>query len=182
MIRAFVALPLPDAIRRTLAATQAGLPAGRPVAPENFHVTLVFIGEQPGPVLEDVHLALSRIRARPLSLRLDGLGVFGTERPRSLHARIAPAPALDHLREKVLRCVREAGLELTYKRFHPHVTLARFGSQSLKSDVAAELRAFTERRLALSSEPFEVDCFVLYRSILGKNGPTYEEMATYPLG
>lgn len=181
MIRAFVALPLPAAIRRGLEIAQVGLPVGRPVAPENFHVTLAFLGEHPAPVLEDVHLGLSRIRAPRFNLRIEGLGVFGGERPRILHARIAPEKALDHLRDKVLRCAREVGIEIGYERYLPHVTLARF-NKGLKGGSAAELRAFTERRLSIGSDPFEVGAFVLFRSNLGKNGPSYEELAVYPLG
>lgn len=180
MIRAFVAIPLPGEVVRTLTAAQAGLPAGRPVAPENLHITVAFLGEHPEPLVEDVHYALDGIRAPAFELTLDGLGLFGGERPRSLHAEVRPEPMLSHLREKVLQAARGAGLRMDRMRYSPHVTLARFNN-GLKGEDAEKMRTFAVRRMSLKAGPFEVDEFVLYRSTLGRNGPIYEELAAYPL-
>lgn len=180
MIRAFVAIPLPEEVNRSLTAAQAGLPTGRPVAPENFHITVAFLGEHPEPVIEDVHFALDSIRAPAFDLTLDGLGLFGGERPRSLHAEVRPEPRLSHLREKVLQAARGAGLRMDRTRYNPHVTLARFNN-GLKGEDAEKMRTFTVRRMAFKAGPFGVTEFVLYRSTLGRNGPIYEDLATYPL-
>ena len=180
MIRAFVAIPLPNEILRELEAAQAGLPAGRPVAPENFHITVAFLGEHPEPLIEDVHYALDTIRAPAFELTLDGLGLFGGDRPRSLHAEVKAEPMLGHLREKVLQAARSAGLRMDRARYSPHVTLARF-NKGLTPEDAEKMRTFTVRRMAFRAGPFQVEEFVLYRSTLGKNGPIYEELAAYPL-
>lgn len=180
MIRAFVAIPLPDEVVRDLTAAQAGLPAGRPVAPENLHITVAFLGEHPEPLIEDVHFALDGVRARAFELTLDGLGLFGGERPRSLHAEVRPEPMLSHLREKVLQAARGAGLRMDRARYSPHVTLARFNN-GLKGEDAEKMRNFAVRRMAFKAGPFAVERFVLYRSTLGRNGPIYEELAAYPL-
>lgn len=180
MIRAFVAIPLPDEVIRALTAAQAGLPAGRPVAPENFHITVAFLGEHPEPLVEDVHLALDGIHAPAFELTLDGLGLFGGDRPRVLYADVRPEPMLSHLREKVLQAARGAGLRMDRARYNPHVTLARFNS-GLKGEDAEKMRNFTVRRMAFKAGPFEVDEFHLWRSTLGRNGPIYEELAAYPL-
>lgn len=180
MIRAFVALPLPDQVCDTLEAAQAGLPAGRPVPPENLHLTLVFLGEHPEPVIEDVHLALEDLRAPGFDLTIDGIGVFGGAVPRLLYASVAPEPALAHLRRKVARAAREGGLTPEGGRFTPHVTLARFPKDLSGEDLQA-LQAFLGRRTALAAGPFAVEGFSLYRSHLGRNGPAYEELAHYPL-
>jgi 2'-5' RNA ligase len=180
VIRAFVGIALPEDVRRSLEACQAGLPSGRAVAPENFHLTVAFLGEHPGPVIEDVHFALSAIRAPAFHLAVDGVGLFGSGRPRVLYAGIHRQPALGHLREKVLQAARSAGLNLPRERFSPHVTLARF-KNGLKGEEMQEMQAFVARRMPLAAGPFAVDEFVLYRSTLGRNGPIYEELATYPL-
>ena len=181
MIRAFVAIALPESVVRSLTAAQAGLPAGRPVAPENSHLTVAFLGEHPEPVIEDVHLALDKIRAPGFALTLSGTGLFGAKRPRVLYAQVNPEPALGRLRKKVLQAARGAGLALPRTRHSPHVTLARFNA-GLGGGEAQEMRDFAARRLGFSAGPFEVAEFRLIRSTLGRNGPVYDELATYPLG
>jgi 2'-5' RNA ligase len=180
VIRAFVGIPLPGEVAAALEVAQAGIPSGRVVPRENFHITIAFLGEQPRPVLEDVHDALDGIRVPGFALRIEGLGMFGGARPRVLFAEVAPEPGLTQLRRKVLRAVHEAGIELSRERFRPHVTLARFGD-GLRGEDAAELQAYVARRVGLSAEPFAVENFVLYRSHLGRGGPTYEPLAEYPL-
>ena len=180
MIRAFAAIALPGPVTSALTAAQAGLPAGRPVAPENFHLTVAFLGEHPEPVIEDVHLALDGIRAPEFALTLTGAGLFGGRRPRALYAGVRPEPALSRLRKKVLQAARDAGLHMPRGRYTPHVTLARFNA-GLQGDEAAEMRDFAARRMGFTAGPFEVGAFLLIRSTLGRNGPVYEELAAYPL-
>jgi RNA 2',3'-cyclic 3'-phosphodiesterase len=182
MIRAFVGIPLAGDVADVLAAAQAGMPLGREVPQDNFHVTLAFLGEQPRPVVEEAHHALDAVRAPSFPLRIEGLGMFGGARPRVLYAEVAPEPALAHLHRKVLRAVHEAGIELARQRFRPHVTLARFGNDGLRGEEVAEMQAFVARRVGLRAGPFEVDRFVLYRSHLGRAGAIYEPLAEYPLG
>jgi len=180
MIRAFVGIPLPAEITRSLAALQAGLPAGRPVAPENFHLTIAFLGEHPSPLIEDVHLALDRLRVPSFELSLAGLGFFGGPRPRVFFAEVAPQPTLKHLHEKVVQAARGAGIPLERQRYSPHVTLARFRG-GLVGEQAEEMRSFAVSRLGFRAGPFRVEEFVLFRSHLGRNGPIYEALAEYPL-
>lgn len=181
MIRAFVGIALPEDAASALAAAQAGLPSGRAVPRENFHVTLAFLGERPEPVVEEAHHALAALAAPGFALRIEGLGMFGGARPRVLFATLAPEPGLAHLRRKVLRAVREAGIEIARERFRPHVTLARFGNGGLLGEDVVEMQAFVARRVGVTAGPFEVDRFTLYRSHLGRDGPIYEALADYPL-
>ncbi|MBK1636372.1 RNA 2',3'-cyclic phosphodiesterase [Rhodovulum adriaticum] len=178
MIRAFVAIPLPDDIRAALVALQARLQVGRVLPPENLHLTLVFLGEVPDPLLEEVHLALSGVHAAPLTLRLAGLDMFGGARPRSIHARVVPDPALDHLQARVAQAARTAGVQVEARRFVPHVTLAyvnaaRTGRARLARAVAGGA--------AFAAGPFQVHGFALYRSDLGRGPARHAELAQYPL-
>lgn len=177
MIRAFVALPLPETVRSQLAVTQFLLPLPRRVAPQAMHVTLAFLGEQTEPVLEEVHHALAAIRVAAFSIRLSGLGVFGGDRPRSLHARVAPEPALERLERKVVQAVRGAGVALDARRFVPHVTLGRWPQGG---DVPRLERALADQA-GFATEAFAVRDFILYESLRRPDGPHYEELARYPL-
>ncbi|MBL4556903.1 MAG: RNA 2',3'-cyclic phosphodiesterase [Rhodobacteraceae bacterium] len=95
--------------------------------PENLHLTLLFLDDQPVPALEDLHHELGRLAPAAFDLRLTGLGSFGGKAPRTLHAEAAPDPALIGLQAQIREAVRRAGIERPRTRFRPHVTLARFG-------------------------------------------------------
>lgn len=178
MIRAFVALAIPDTIRSQLAVTQFLLPIIRPVPPENFHLTLAFVGSQPEDRLEEVHLALEQITAPGFALRLSGLGVFGGDKPRSVHATLAPEPLLDRLQAKIARAIANAGVVMETRRFTPHITLGRFAP----GEATAPALAHAIGQIgALTSAPFAVDHFALWRSLLRPDGPVHDELARYPL-
>lgn len=181
MIRAFVALPLPDAVRQRLNLLQFLLPLPRRVAPENLHLTLAFLGEVPGHLLEDAHHALEAIRAAPFALSLAGVGSFGGSEPRAVYAGVAPAPALEHLQRKVATALRRAGIGLEKRRFTPHVTLARLNPERLSPQDRMRLSDALAANASFSTEPFQVEAFALYRSHLGGEGAHYEELARYPL-
>ena len=88
MIRLFVALALPAAIKAQLALLSGGIPGAKWVPPENYHLTLRFIGEVESWRAEEVDEALANIRARPFELSLRGVGLFEKAgRIGSLHTR-----------------------------------------------------------------------------------------------
>src|SRR5919112_249729 len=65
MIRLFVALALPAAIKTQLAMLSGGIPGAKWVPPENYHLTLRFIGEVESWRAEEVETALQRIGLEP---------------------------------------------------------------------------------------------------------------------
>lgn len=181
MIRAFVSIRPPEDALRALVAAQAGLPVGRLVAPENLHLTLAFLGEQPEPALEDLHYALGAIRCPTVWLDLTGMALFEQSRSRVVVVEAAAGPALARLRDKVAQAVRSAGIALERVRWRPHVTLARMNG-GLTSDEVERLRDFVARRAGLRAGPHAVSSFELTRSWLGRGGAAYEAMAEYLLG
>jgi RNA 2',3'-cyclic 3'-phosphodiesterase len=180
MIRSFVAIRLPDAVSGEVLAAQSGLPSGRPVPPENLHLTLAFLGEHPAPVVEDVHHALAEIRAQRFGIRLEGLDAFGNGRVRLICARVAASEALSHLHASVRQAARLAGLDLPRERYVPHVTLARCGNKGASGEDAWKLRDFAAQRSGFRAQ-FEAESFALVRSHLGQSGPFYEDLAEYVL-
>lgn len=178
MIRAFLGLPLPDLLEHSLTIAQHRLRLARPVDSEALHVTLVFLGEQPEPVLEELHLALDGAALPRAMVQLAGLGVFGGDKPRSLHARLAPDPGLMALQARVAAAARSAGITLERRRFVPHVILARFRTGEV---TAAALAAALGAHGPLTSAPHPVDRLILYRSTLRRDGAVHDPLAEYPL-
>ena len=177
-MRAFLAIPVPPDITRMLTGAQVGLEVGRLVPPENFHITLAFLGDHPRPVLEDLHSLLDGMHVEAMELRISGLGVFGGEKPRLLFAEVLPNRPLSTLRKRVRTAAREAGIELEHSRYHPHITLARFGSGLIGGDVV-ELQQFISARMARVQGTFTTKGFSLYESRLGSDAPHYESLADY---
>ncbi|MEQ9258190.1 MAG: RNA 2',3'-cyclic phosphodiesterase [Roseovarius sp.] len=180
-MRAFLAIPVPEERLPRLHDVQHALEVGRAVDPENWHVTLAFLGDQPVEALEALHELLAAIVAEPFEMRLRGVDIFGGARPSILFAGVEPSEPLIRLRKKVRAAVRASGIELPRERFRPHVTLARFGRRHTMLEtqrIAGVLEAWGD----LDAGREQVEGFALYRSQLGEGGPLYEALAEYPLG
>lgn len=178
MIRLFVALPIPDPVRQTLAGFQNGLPGARWTDPDNFHLTLRFIGEVDFGLAEDLAHMLMRIDPPGFDVTLDALGWFGNKRrPSSIFVQARKEEGLLHLQRKVESAAVRCGLRPESRKFLPHVTLGRVKNTSAweADDYATQHRLTTPIR-------FEVDRFVLYSSVLSHSGSYYAEEADYPLG
>jgi RNA 2',3'-cyclic 3'-phosphodiesterase len=176
-MRLFVALDLPDDLRRRLACLCAGLPGARWVAPENLHLTLRFIGEVDGGAAEDIDAALSGIRMPCFPLTLAGVGEFSDgRRLRSVWVGVEANEMLARLQAKVEQALQRAGLAPEQRKFKPHVTLARF-----KSHPGGKLQDYFTEGALFRSDPFEVTAVTLYSSHLSHDGAIYTPEAVYPL-
>lgn len=179
-MRAFLALPLPDAATATLERLQQEIPVGREVPGENLHLTLVFLGDRSDAELEDLHYALEALRAPAFDLRLAGLDMFDRADPDALHIGVTSCPPLDALHSRLRAVIYGAGITLDRVRFRPHVTLARF-NRGLGPDQAARLGRFMAARGDVALPAFTARAFCLFESILTKDGAVYEVLAEYPL-
>lgn len=177
MIRLFVALSVPDDVAEGLSRLGNGVPGARWVHPDNYHLTLRFVGNVDGDVAEDVHDALMGVFADGFDLQLDGLTWFGAKRkPNAIVACADKTPALLHLQKKVESAVARAGLGPDDRKFMPHVTLAR-----LKGASAESVDRYCAERADYRSRVFTIDQFTLYSSFLSHTGAIYTPEADYPL-
>src|SRR5438067_8940962 len=97
MPRLFTALEIPPDIAQSLAMLRGGLPGARWIDPENYHLTLRFIGEVDDMVAHEIASMLGQVRRKEFELRFDGLTSFGGRRPRAVVATLAHTPALMEL-------------------------------------------------------------------------------------
>ena len=177
MIRLFVGLDLPAGLRQLVSGLAGGLPGAKWVPPANYHLTLRFIGEQPGHVAEEIDLALANLRGRGFALRLSGLGTFDKQaRATTLWVGVERNPALDHLRAKIETALQRTGLEPERRRFQPHVSIAKI--DNVPQD---KLVAYIQAHNLFQSAPVPIEQFVLFSSILGKATPVYTAEVEYAL-
>lgn len=177
MLRLFVAIRPPAAIRARLLALMGGVRGARWQTDDQLHLTLRFIGEVERPLADDIGHALERIRLDRFKLRIAGVGAFERRHGGALWAAVEPKEPVAALAAKVERACQSAGLAPERRAFHPHITLARFNRQSRPF-----AKPFLERTCGLASEPFAVDGFILYESRLSRHAAHYEVVARFPLG
>jgi len=167
--RLFVAIDPPPEIREQLAGLCCGLPDARWAPPEQFHLTLCFIGEVDGSTFLDIREALAEIKVPPFSLCLQGVGFFPPRgQPRVVWAGIDRSEPLMTLQRKVTTRLFQLGLELENRKFSPHITLAR-----LKETPPARVGKYLQEHGLFASPAFEVDRFALYSSVLGRKGASH---------
>src|ERR1700680_878166 len=94
MPRLFTAIELPAAVTADLSVLRGGLPGARWIDPENFHLTLRFIGDVDGPTANEVMLVLPRVARPPFDVRLAGFDKLGGRKPRSLFAVATGEPLI----------------------------------------------------------------------------------------
>jgi RNA 2',3'-cyclic 3'-phosphodiesterase len=181
MPRLFVALDLPAPPRAALVALCGGVPDARWVSPEQLHLTLRFLGQVAEDQIAPLREKLATVAAPAFRASLQGVGVFPpvpTRRKpaRVLWAGVAPPDPFRHLKEAV-----DAALgpdpESADRTFSPHVTLARFKSPTRPEP----LTDYLAQHRTLTSPPFPISAFVLYKSQTHPTGSIYTPLASYPL-
>jgi 2'-5' RNA ligase len=178
-MRLFVGIDLPWELRHQVSAlTTTGIQGARWVPPENYHVTLRFIGEVPPHRAEEIDLALAAIRGRGCALTLAGVGTFSKAgRATTLWVGVERNPRLEHLQNKIETALQRAGLEPERRRFQPHLTLAR-----LDNTPELKLAGFVQAHNLFRAEPMAVEHFTLFSSQLGKEQAVYAAEVEYELG
>ena len=176
MPRIFTGLELPSDVAQSLAALRGGLPGARWIDPEDYHVTLRFIGDVDDTVAREVASMLGKVSRPPLELRLDGLSSFGGKRPRAVIATLAQTSALMELQAEHERLMQRVGLEPEGRKFMPHVTLAR-----LRNSSSRQVADYLATRPFLAQLSFRVTRFVLFSARASVGGGPYLVEAAYAL-
>jgi len=180
MIRLFVALRPPVAVRTLLQAAMTGVAGARWQDDDQLHLTLRFIGEVDRHQAEDIAAALAVIHAPAPTVAIAGVGRFERRgRTDTLWAAVAPHDALRHLHRKVDQACLRAGVAPDHRAYLPHLTLARIARS--QGD-PAEIERWLAVQAALASAPFTLPHLILYQSHLARDGAAYEPVARWPLG
>ena len=175
-MRLFVAIDLPEDLKQRLVSICAGVPGAKWVGIGQTHLTLRFLGDLDGARARDVAESLAGIHEPGFDLGLHGIGTFGNgARVRVLWVGVEAGPELGLLQERVERAVRNAGVEPEGRKFHAHVTLARF------SGASPNLAQYLSHHEPFRAGPFTAGEFVLYSSHLNSRAAIHRAEERYPL-
>jgi 2'-5' RNA ligase len=176
MPRLFTGLEIPREVGASLSLLRGGLPGARWIDPDNYHITLRFIGDIDDRLAQDIALLLDGMRRRSFEVRFGALQAFGGRKPRAIVATVEPVQPLLELQAEHERLMQRLGLEPEGRKFTPHVTLARLRDSS-SIDVADYLSA----RGPIFGSSFRVSRFVLFSAKASVGGGPYVVEADYPL-
>ena len=175
--RLFTGLEVPYDVQLALSLKRGGLYGARWIDPENYHITLRFIGDVDSRTANEVSYELDRLSfSDSFRVRLSHLGIFGGDKPRALYAGVENNEALQRLQAAHERVLRRAGLAPDGRRFVPHVSLAR-----LRGGSAMELADFIHSMGRFTPLEFTVRRFVLFSSKDSVGGGPYLVEQSYPL-
>jgi 2'-5' RNA ligase len=183
-LRLFAAVDVPqrakEAVVGAIGPWRERLPRGRWVRPENWHVTVKFLGRTWPRLVDWVgdQLAEAAATIRPFRLGLGGLGAFPSPR----RARVLWVGLEDP--ERSLRALAAAVEQRLAREFPPekrpfsaHLTVARFDPPM---PVPGDRDALAGTRVVAA--PFRVGHLTLYRSHLSPRGARYEPLERFPFG
>src|SRR5215470_2788154 len=180
-MRVFIAVDLPNEIRKSLADVQDELSplshSVRWVAPESIHITLKFIGEMPEKQLEDIDTELRGFTWKPFTITVRGVGFFpGKRSPRVFWAGME-APTMQDLAEELDSRMERLGFDKEKRAFRPHITLARARDTRIDSALVTGASQYEEHAFG----SFTADRVFLFKSNLKPSGSVYEKLKEYLL-
>jgi 2'-5' RNA ligase len=169
-VRAFFALVPDEAVRLQFVARArdvARRSRGRPVSGEHVHLTLAFLGDTPASALPSLRAIGFRLPARGAALDFDVLGAWRASGVAWTAPSELPAPLID-LHAALRQALIDGGFALDARAFRPHVTLARRCVQPQPRTRCAPIHWAVNRLCLIGSQ-------------LRPEGPTYTELAVWPL-
>src|SRR6188472_3421089 len=111
MPRLFTGVEIPPDVGQALSTLRGGLPGARWIDPENYHLTLRFIGDVDDNIAHEVASMLGRVKRGAFELYMEGLTSFGGRKPRAVVASVVPAQALLDVQAEHERLMQRIGLE-----------------------------------------------------------------------
>jgi 2'-5' RNA ligase len=171
-MRLFVALVPPAEVVVALPPLPLGI---RPVTPDQVHLTLAFLGEQPAAT--PIAAGLDHVMGgTPPMLWLSGAGAFGNAVWLGLRGDL---DRLSALAADVQDAVRATGIELEHRRWRPHLTVGR--TRDRRDDRDPRLPPLLAGLAGYSGPSAAWDEVRLIRSRLGSGGGLHEVLTSWRL-
>ena len=192
-IRAFIAIELPEDVRRKLdevsrqIQSRAGEEARRAVRwvpASNMHLTLKFLGDVSTGNVEALARMIRTETAQHsrFEMILGGLGAFpNPKRPRVIWAGSEAPGELSALQKAIEAETRKLGYPAEERPFSPHLTLGRIAQNARPEEVVQVARALSEVKVGELGR-VSVERVHLFRSDLRPSGAVYTSLYAFGLG
>jgi len=181
-VRLFVGIGLANEAQQALTAWTRELREAfvhlRWSLPEQWHVTLQFLGETDEAGCSCVAATLREIRARTVEIQLAEPGFF--DRAGVFHISVPLTPSLVALHDDIERALLPCGFEPEDRAFSPHITLARRKGRGPSPDFT-RLQKAVRWMPAARLPSFQAKEFLLYQSFTDPRGSRYEVRERFPL-
>jgi len=146
---------------------------GKFVPKENWHVTMLFLGEVDDHLIPQLEEAMDTAakKANPFSLYIEGIGAFpSAKKPNILWAGVkGDLDPLQRLYDDLLQELKKTPIPFDAKpKYTPHLTLAR------KAEILSKENPFDE--VHLKSTEWQVNALECYQSILKPGGAEYKNI------
>jgi 2'-5' RNA ligase len=185
-VRLFVALGLPDEVRRSLADVikqlRSNFRTARWVRAESMHLTLKFIGhaiaDGETQKLSDLRTALATVRSdQPVELRYCGIGFFpNSRRPRVIWCGVEASANLAQIAGDIETAIEPLGIPREERAFAPHLTLARIESPKGTEPLVRAAEPLQSAEFGSSTETQ----FYLFESKTKPSGAEYRKIDAFP--
>lgn len=183
-VRLFVAISLPEELQKELAEMQQRFkPYARTakwVRMDGVHLTIKFLGYVDPDRIPAIRDSLQIIAGNhaAFSIRVSGCGFFpNTRRPNVMWTGVE-SEKLAQLQKDVEDAMAVLGFEKEDRAFSPHLTLARFRDSHGLTPLILETEKWKDADLGA----FAAQEFVLYESILHREGAEYRKLSIFSLG
>jgi 2'-5' RNA ligase len=188
VIRAFIAIEIPEEVRLAIAVAQARLKRAKLgvkmswMKVENIHITLQFLGYIEEAVVEQIKLALETVTRQhgAFELAVHGAGAFPNEnRPRVIWVGCADTNGkLKALAGAVQAAMQPLGFEPEHREFSAHLTLGR--AKFPRPDAALTTALDSLKDTACGT--LRVKAIHLFESQLHPEGSIYTRLSSHKLG
>ncbi len=189
-LRLFIAIPIPEPVRDEIIRVQQGMqllaPQGavRWTKPDQFHLTLRFLGDVPVDGLEKLKESVNAVcrSARPMPLRAGGVGFFpNPHSPRVVWVGIDDKGGLlIDLQKRIEAAVRPFAAEPGTEHFAGHATLGRL--KNLKPPDARKLAAHAQTVNDQMFGEWTAQEIEIIRSELSQAGARHTTLVAFRLG
>ena len=177
-IRSFIGLRIPESLSAQMndvSATLASQDRGQMswVAEDNYHVTLLFLGDQTERWLEDLAERIdAEVDLSAQKITVSNITPFPESSPKLLAAMLEPTDALSRMHRQIKQSAKTMGLVIERRRFRPHITLARKfpcsgqlmipSVKNVVEDTAKELVIYESKLSASGAEYYPIFAFDLF--------------------